>query len=301
MKKKICIICPIYNEEDTINIFYARILKVIDRYKDFQFEIFFSDNDSSDGSYEKVRAISNKDKRVKLIKLSRNFGYQNSLMAALNYINASSYIIIDVDCEDPPEMVDTFIKFWKEGFDIVYGIRKYRSEPKYLIILRKLYYRFMKFIADYNFILDMAEFSLIDKKVRDEIIKVNDTFPFIRNEIAYLGFKKKGIEYKREKRVAGKTHYNYFNMVKFGLTGALTSSTFFLRINIYFFLLIILVNIFFLIQSYSDFLSIKLILIINLTYISYAACFISLYISRIYKNIVSRARYVIDLSKSINL
>ena len=93
-------------------------------------------------------------------------------------------------------MVDTFIKFWKEGNDIVYGIRKYRSEPKYLVILRKLYYRFMKFIADYNFILDMAEFSLID--VRDEIIKVNDTFPFIRNEIAYLGFKK-GIEYKREK------------------------------------------------------------------------------------------------------
>ena len=300
MKKKICIICPIYNEEDSINIFYNRISKVINKHNDFQFEIIFSDNDSFDNSYEKVRKISNNDKRVKLIKLSRNFGYQNSLMASLNYINASSYVIIDVDCEDLLRWL-TFIKFWKEGNDIVYGIRKYRSEPKYLVILRKLYYRFMKFIADYNFILDMAEFSLIDKKVRDEIIKVNDTFPFIRNEIAYLGLKKKALNIKEKKRVAGKTHYNYFNMIKFGLTGALTSSTFFLRINIYFFLLIILVNTFFLIQSYNNFLSIKLILIINLSYISYAACFISLYISRIYKNIVSRDRYVIDLSKSINL
>lgn len=300
MKKKICIICPIFNEEECISIFYDRILSVINSFDKFDFQIVFSDNNSKDDSYNIIKKIVINDSRVKLIKLSRNFGYQNSLMASLNLIEASSYIIIDVDCEDPPEMISSFIKYWNEGFDVVYGIRKYRSEPYYLSLLRKFYYRFMKFITDYNFILDMAEFSLIDKKVRDEIIKVNDTYPFIRNEIAYLGFEKKGIEYKRDKRVAGKTHYNYISMLKFGLAGALTSSTFFLRINIYFFSLVILLNLIFLLLE-KNFFDSKSILIINLSYISYAACFISLYLGRIYKNIVSRARYVVDYSKSLNL
>lgn len=300
--KKICIICPIFNEEDSISIFYGRIITVINKYNNkYNFELVFSDNSSTDNSYNIVKSIIEKDNRVKLIKLSRNYGYQNSLMASLNMIDSSSYVMIDVDCEDPPEMIEDFIKYWEKGYDVVYGIRKYRSEPFFLVLLRKLYYRFMKSITDYNFILDMAEFSLIDQKVRNEIIKVNDSHPFIRNEIAYLGFKKKGIVYKREKRVAGKTHYNYFNMIKFGLTGALTSSTFFLRINFYLFLLLISINALFLFYENISFLNMKTILIINLSYVSYAACFISLYLSRIYKNTVSRARYVIDLSKSLNL
>jgi dolichol-phosphate mannosyltransferase len=299
--KTINVICPVYNDEECINIFYDEIKKVINEQKNYNFKIIFSDNNSTDKSYHIISKICKLDKKVSLIKLSKNFGYQKSMFASLTALEADAYIFIDVDCEDPPEMINDFINYWEKGFDVVYGIRELRTEPKHLQLLRKLYYRLVRLISDYDFILDMAEFSLIDSKVRNELIKNNDTYPFLRNEIAYLGYRKYGIKYKRQARVAGKSNYNYWSMLTFGVTGMLTSSTFFLRINVFFLATIFIINILYLISGDKHGISLEFILISNLSYISYAVCFISLYISRIYKNTINRVRYSIDFERSINL
>lgn len=298
--KKINIICPVYNDNECIDIFYNKILKVISKHKEkYNFNIIFSDNNSNDKSYDTISKICMKNDFVSLVKLSRNFGYQKSMFASLNAKKADAFIFIDVDCEDPPEMITDFLSYWENGFDVVYGIRELRTEPKHLQFLRKLYYRVVRLISDYDFILDMAEFSLIDSKVRNELIKNNDTYPFLRNEIAYLGFKKHGIRYKRNARVAGKSNYNYWKMLTFGITGMLTSSTFFLRINIIFLLIVLLLN--FLYLTFNIIFQFQTILLINLSFIGYAISFACLYLSRIYKNTISRVRYAIDYERSINL
>ena len=117
--------------------------------------------------------------------------------------------MIDVDCEDPPEMIPKFVNEWEKGYDIVYGKRDKRPEFIGIQLARKAFYRITRLIADYDFILDMAEFSLVSARVREAILQNRTTFPFIRTEIGFVGFKRKGISYARQHRIVGKSHYIY--------------------------------------------------------------------------------------------
>ena len=232
--KKITIIIPVFNEEKAILPFYKILQKNLEENNiNFDFEILFTNNCSTDNSLQIIKNLIKKDNRVKVLTLSRNFGYQLSLLAALNTVKSDASIIIDVDNEDPPELINSFLDYYNKGFKIVYGERKKRPESIFISFLRKTFYRFTKLIADYNFNLDMAEFSLISKEVIKIIISNNSSYPFIRNEIAYAGYNSKSIQYSRNKRLNGRSNYNLFGMFKFAIAGILTSSTFPLRFNLW--------------------------------------------------------------------
>ena len=164
--------------------------------------------------------------------------------------------------------------------------------------MRKLFYRLTYYSADNEFIIDMAEFSLISKRIRDVVISTKTTFPFIRSELAYAGFLRKEISYNREKRSYGKSNYNLFGMTKFAVAGFLTTTTFPLRFIFYFFILITLTN-----GLYLTFVSnlnmfLELILFVNFFFISLSLSFIGMYLARIYNNSVSRKNYIIDHKNS---
>ena len=301
IKKKISIICPIFNEEDSIPIFIDRIFKVIDSFNDkYEFELFFTNNRSTDKSLELIKNYQQNESRIKFLTLSRNFGYQSSVLSGLKHVNGDAIFIIDVDCEDPPELLIKFVKKWEEGYDIVYGIRKKRKESKFLQIMRKVFYRLNRLISDHEVILDMAEFSLFTKYVRDLVLSNKNTFPFIRSEIAYIGLNRIGISYDREKRVAGKSNYNFIQMFPFAIAGILTSSTFLLRFSLYLFPFLILLNITLILYPWISYTNaILIILAINSTYISFFIAIACLYISRIYHNNVRRPLYIVDWKNSI--
>ena len=303
--KKITIIIPVYNEEKSILPFYEILKKNLDKNKnDFEFEIMFSNNCSTDKSLEIIKELSLNDNRIKILTLSRNFGYQLSLLAALNNVQTDAAIMIDVDNEDPPELINKFLYYYKKGYKIVYGERNKRPEFFLINFLRKLFYRFTKLIADYRFNLDMAEFSLISKDVINIIVANNSSFPFLRNEIAYAGFKSKAISYDRNKRLIGKSHYNLLGMLKFAVAGILTTSTFPLRLNLWLSILIGILNILVSIFFYSGYLSFKdltIILFLEFTLLFFLISFISIYISRIYKDVISRPKFIVDFENSFNL
>jgi dolichol-phosphate mannosyltransferase len=140
---------------------------------------------------------------------------------------------IDVDCEDPPEMIPRFVEKWLEGADIAYGIRHQREEFVLMHLARKLFYRVTRKLADHDIVLDMAEFFLVDKRVRDAALASRSTFPFVRGQVGHAGFRREGIRYKRERRMVGKSHYNLAGAVRFGMAGILTSSTLLLRLLAY--------------------------------------------------------------------
>jgi len=299
--KKISIICPIFNEQESIPIFIERIFKVIDSFKNkYEFELFFTNNRSTDNSLELIKNYNKKEPRIKVLTLSRNFGYQSSVLSGLKYVQGDAIFIIDVDCEDPPELLVKFVEKWEEGYDIVYGIRRKRQESKFLQLMRKMFYRLNKLISDHEVILDMAEFSLFTNYVKDLILSNQNTFPFIRSEIAYIGLNRIGIDYDREKRVAGKSNYNFFQMFPFAVAGLLTSSTFLLRFPLYIFPILVIINSLLILMPWiSDKNAIFIILTINSTYISFFIAIACLYIARIYHNNVRRPLYIIDWRNSI--
>lgn len=293
-------ICPVFNEEKTIPIFYERVSALFARLAGTHLcHLLFVDNCSTDRSLEIIRELRRKDPRVFHLGLSINVGYQKSMEAGLKNAVGDFFVIIDVDCEDPPEMIEDFIQLQKTGLDIVYGERVDRSEGFFIKNLRKFFYRVTRFVSDEHFFVDMAEFCLITSEVRDALVQDMSSFPFIRAAIGRVGFAYQGIPYKRHPRVAGKSNFNVGRMVTFAIAGILSTSTLPLRAMVYFFPIVILSAIFAVLSAVGVFEKLASFAVednhigqacffVILFYIAVGVMFNSIYLARIYKNGLGR-------------
>ena len=211
--KKISVVIPVYNENENVNMIYQKVVNLFDNYiSDYSLEVIFSDNCSSDDTYERIIALNNADSRVKGIRLSRNFGYQANILTG--YLNASGDAVVqmDADGEDPPEVVTQFIKKWEEGFDVVYGIRIKRQESFVIQWQRKVFYSLLNKIASLNLPPGAGDFRLLDRKVVDVLCnKFHERNPYLRGLTSFIGFKQIGVPYERDKRQAGKSKFSYFS------------------------------------------------------------------------------------------
>lgn len=299
--KKLTILCPIYNEEKCLPLFLEKIKNVEKCLSEkYLFEIFFSNNHSTDSTLSLLKKYSEIYDNIYYFTLSKNFGYQNSLQYSLKHIVSDIYVIIDVDGEDPVEMILDFLENYEKGYDIVYGERVDRIENYFIKKFRKIFYRTLKFFSDDEINLYMAEFSLFTNEVKLAIIDENNSFPFIRSAIARVGFSKKAISYKRNKRTIGETKYNFISMFKFAIAGILSSTTFPLRLPIYIFP-IWLIYLFYIVYDLT--ISKKLdhwnfFLLSSITFILLILIFSSLYLARVYKNNLNRPGAHIIKSKS---
>lgn len=300
-RKLISIICAVFNEEEAIPLFYERLQGALSPLREqYDFELIFTNNRSSDRTLDVILDLRRKDPAVQVLTLSRNFGYQASVMAGLRHASGAAIVVIDVDCEDPPEMIRIFVKEWENGFDIVYGERVKRSEFYGLQLVRKAFYRLNRLLADSEIILDMAEFSLISARVRDLILENDSTFPFLRTEVAYVGFDRKGIPYKRQPRLYGKTHYNFISMVQFAIGGILSSSTFPLRLAAYLCFPFVLTNLFLLyLELWAGVeKAFHILVVMDFLYVLLFIACICIYLARSYKNGVARPVFIVDWRKS---
>lgn len=297
---KLTVIVPCKNELPGVRPFYDRMsaaLKPLEPGLDW--EIVYMDDGSDDGTGTEVLKLRELDKRVKLITLSRSFGYQPVLLAGLTARESDLYSVVDVDCEDPPELLPKFLEAIKAGADVAYGIRSNREEPGLIVWLRGLFYKINCFIADGPAVLWMAEFGMYTRRVRDAVLASRSTFPFVRNEISYAGFKRVGIDYLRAKRAIGQSHYNLWRMARFAVAGYLTSSTFPLRMTLY--LAAALAGLFPLL-AFALGLSWEgagaLAAVLNLYFCLAAVPFISLYLARTYHDTQARPVFLIDEKRS---
>src|SRR5438034_1244289 len=222
--RDLAIIVPVHNELGNIVPFYDRTCAVLDSLSAISLQMVFVNDGSDDGSLERICELRAKDKRVKVISLSRDFGYHAVLLAGLSLITADRYAMIDVDCEDPPELLREFHSALEGGADVAYGIRSNRVEPMVVTFFRRLFYYLNKGIADSDIVLWMAEFAMISRQVRDAIVAPHTTYVFLRAELGYVGFVRVGVPYVRGVRTSGKSHYNFFNMTRFAAAGFLASA-----------------------------------------------------------------------------
>jgi len=300
--RQLTIICPVHNEERVIPLFYDRIRPVMDKLAEsYTVHLLFLDNASIDRSAQQIEKIRASWPGTYLITMSRNVGYHASLECGLRNATGDLFVFIDVDCEDPPEMIVEFIEKYEQGFDIVYGERVDRHESTAMKAARKFFYRLLQALADEEILLDMAEFSLFTREVRDAILDENTSFPFLRASIARVGFRRAAIPFKRDKRIAGDTHYNLIRMFVFAVAGILSSSTLFLRLPIYL-LPLWLLSLLLLGIGYVSSQSLWYVVaafVVFAAYVGATAAFTALYVARTYKNGLQRPNAFIDRSRSI--
>ena len=284
---RLTIICPIYNEERVVPLFFARMRPVIDTLSTrYLVDLVFLNNASSDSTFDEVMKLRDAWPRIYMITMSRNVGYQRSLDCGLRNSTGDVFAFIDVDCEDPPEMLLDFVERYEEGYDIVYGIRADRQEIAALKSMRKLFYRILKMVADEDIILDMAEFSLFTAEVRDAMVIESNSFPFVRASISRVGFRRIGIPFSRQRRIGGDTHYNLIGMSAFALAGILSASTLMLRLPILLLPLWLLsltfLGIRYVHTGVSSYAVAAAVLFAG--YVGASVAFIALYVARTYKN-----------------
>ncbi|MFT3839378.1 MAG: glycosyltransferase family 2 protein [Myxococcaceae bacterium] len=300
----ITIVCPVFNEEKSIPIFYERLVKALEpAASKVKFELLFVNNRSVDRTLEILKAMQEKDPRVRILTMSRNFGYQASITAGMRAARGNAVVNIDVDCEDPPEIIPRFIDMWLNGADVAYGIRDKREEFFLMHWGRKLFYRVTRGVADHEIVLDMAEFFLVDRRVRDAVLSTRSTFPFVRGQVGFAGFKREGFPYKRERRIVGETHYNLISAGRFGLAGILSSSTMPLRALAYVGVLAFLTDlvgiglVLGLGESWGLSVAMRVTLAVGLLHLGWAMLALGalgIYLARVYKDVIGLPLYIID-------
>ena len=223
MKPKFTIIAPVYNEEPVLKELYKRVSGVMDQLEE-PWELVLVDDGSRDRSAEIIAELNEKDNRVKGISFSRNFGFQEAVTAGLDHASGDAVILTDADLQDPPEVIPEMIAKWREGYDVVYGVRTEREgETWFKLVTAKMFYRIIHRITSVNIPLDTGDFRLMDRKVVDAIGQMRERNRFLRGMVPWVGYKQTGVFFKRDPRFAGEAKFSSFRrMFRFAMN-AITS------------------------------------------------------------------------------
>ncbi|HCT30570.1 MAG TPA: glycosyltransferase [Bacteroidales bacterium] len=216
---ELSVIVPVYNEQEIISQLYTRLSAAVESITP-NYEFIFVNDGSRDATLLGLINLAEKDKRVKYINFSRNFGHQIAVSAGLDYCNGNAVVIIDGDLQDPPELIPELYRKYKEGNEVVYAKRiKRKGETLFKRVTAKLFYRILKRITSVDIPMDVGDYRLVDRKIVDYLKQMPEQNKFLRGQIAWLGFRQTFVEFERDSRTTGKTGYPLSKMIKFALDG----------------------------------------------------------------------------------
>ena len=231
--KLISIVTPCYNEEENITEVYEQVKVVfVKQLNNYVYEHIFIDNASTDQTVEQLKDIAKKDKNVKIIVNSRNFGHIRSPVHAIMQARGDAVIILAADLQDPPEIIVDFVRGYEEGNNIVIAIKVNSQENGLMYKVRGLYYRLLNRISDTEIYENYMGFGLYDRKTIQAIQRMPDANPFLRGMIAEIGYKVKKIPYNKPTRVRGVSNNNFYTLYDIGILGLINNSKVLLRLSI---------------------------------------------------------------------
>ena len=223
-------VIPIYNEKAVLPELHRRLCELFDRL-DGDVEVVLVDDGSRDGSYEAMRDLAARDPRFRYVQLSRNFGHQVAITAGMDYSLGQAVIIMDADLQDPPEVVLEMIQRWREGYEIVYGVREEREgETWFKKATAAAFYRLLRRTTDLDIPVDVGDFRLVDRKAIEAFKGLREKGRYVRGLFSWIGFRQTGVRYKRAARFAGETKYPMKKMLKLAADGIISFSQSPLRI-----------------------------------------------------------------------
>lgn len=230
--KKISIIVPIYNEEESLPFLYERLNKLMEEMPQYAFEVLFVNDGSKDKTLEIIKQYREKDERYCYVDFSRNFGKEIGMMAGLDYATGDCVIFMDADLQDPPELIPELVKYWEEGYDDVYAKRRSRDGETFLKkFTSKMYYRVLQKMTNIEIQKDTGDFRLLDRRCVNALKKLRETQRNTKSMFSWIGYKKKEVLYDRDARIAGKTKWNYMRLIDLAIDGITSLSTSPLRLS----------------------------------------------------------------------
>ncbi len=220
---RISVIIPCYNEENNVQIAYQRVKAQFDSRSE-DFEIIFTDNHSEDQTFSNLQKIAMHDDRVRVVRFARNFGFNKALLTGYRLASGDAAIQLDCDLQDPPELFSTFIEHWKQGHDVVVGVRAEREENVLLVSLRRIFYRILNRFSDDNLLLDGGDFRLVDRTILDQLKELHEASPYVRGLISSLSSREVGIPYKRQSRKHDQSKFPLRKLFAFAVDGIVSHS-----------------------------------------------------------------------------
>ena len=219
------VIVPCYNEEPVIRETHRRLSGVLSGIEGADYEILYVDDGCRDRTPLILRELSEEDARVRVIRLSRNFGHQIAVTAGLEHARGDAVVIIDADLQDPPEVIPEMVEAWREGADVAYGERTERAgETHFKLWTAKLFYRLINRVSKVEIPLDTGDFRLMGRGVVDALLAMPERDRFLRGMVAWVGYRQVPVRYARAARFAGESKYPLFKMLKFAADGVMSFS-----------------------------------------------------------------------------
>jgi dolichol-phosphate mannosyltransferase len=226
------LILPVYNEEENLNALYTRLIEVM-KTLEGSYELIFVNDGSFDETPSLLKKLHEKDKHVKVINFSRNFGHQVAVSAGLQHAKGNHVAILDADLQDPPEVLPTFFEYLHQGNDVVYAVRTKRKEGFFKKMAYSFFYRILQNMANIHIPLDSGDFCVMNQKVVRAVNMLPERNRFVRGLRSWVGFKQVGVEYERAGRQAGESKYNLTRLMKLAFDGIFSFSYMPLQIMFY--------------------------------------------------------------------
>ena len=221
----ISVVVPCYNEEESIAETHRRLGALAAGRLGERFEFVFVNDGSRDQTLELLRGIAASDDRVRVVSFARNFGHQLAVTAGVDHARGDAVVLIDADLQDPPEVIEDMIDRWKEGYEVVYGVRTDRpGESRFKRVTAHVFYRLLNWLSDTPIPLDTGDFRLMDRAVADVLRNMPERDRFIRGMVSWIGFRQLALPYRRAERFAGSTKYPLRKMLRFASDGMISFS-----------------------------------------------------------------------------
>ncbi len=300
----VSVVVPVHNEQEVLPELLHRLTAVLDSTPGGTHEMIFVDDGSSDATMQILEEAARLDSRISIIALSRNFGHQAALSAALDYVSGAVTVVLDADLQDPPEAIPALLAKHQEGYDVVYALRTHRKEALWLKVCFHLFYRLMANMADMTLPLDAGDFGLVSKRVVDQLRSMPEHHRYIRGMRSWVGFRQISIPVERSKRFAGESKYSVLKRMKFATDALFSFSTIPIRAAAFIGFMAILLSTLFALYAVIE----KLVfhgstrgftaLVLVITFLSGTLLFflgvIGEYVGRVYEEVKARPLYVVQ-------
>jgi len=296
------VIVPCYNEENSIPYFYKEINNISKEISDLEMEFIFIDDGSNDNTYKLLKDLNKSDSRVKCISFSRNFGKEAAIFSGLRVSKGDCCVVIDVDLQHPPEMILKMYKLWKEGYEIIEGVKNNREKEKKINrVTSKIFNKIISKLVGAD-MEDASDFKLMDRKVVDALANLNEYNTFFRALSYWIGFKSTKVYYDVKERVASKTKWSFWYRCIYSVRNIMQFTYKPLYLIIFVGIIIFIIGIvagidatisYFFGNAASGYTTLLLMSVISTGGIMISLGIVGLYIAKIYDEVKKRPRYII--------
>ena len=231
MNKKVSIIVPAYNEEASLQALYDSVCQVADSLPQYDIELLFVNDGSTDTTQDIISSLSDKDSRVAYVELSRNFGKEAAMLAGFDHAKGHCAVVIDADLQHPPRVIGEMLHWWEQGYEDVYALRRTRGREGWLRRrLTMLFYRILARSTRFNILQNVGDFRLLDRKCIDALRLLRESERYTKGLFSWIGFRKKEVLFDQEERRYGESHWSLLQLTGFAIEGITSFTTAPLRI-----------------------------------------------------------------------